>query len=165
MTRSYDGPDDGISSHLYNDYKTASSYYFSRLGLLRRFGIEPRLPFYDRALVEFGARIPARLKLEGIERTKRLFRVAMEGVLPDVICQRKEKLGHSIPLKSWLRSRGDVTNWIEALLAPEVVRRRGLFRPEAVQRMLDEHRRRRHNHSHRIWALAILEAWLQACLD
>jgi asparagine synthase (glutamine-hydrolysing) len=161
----YDGPDDGVSSHLYNDYKTASSYYFSRLGLLRRFGIEPRLPFYDRALVEFGAQIPARLKLEAIERTKRLFRVAMEGILPDVISQRKDKLGHSIPLKSWLRSRGDVTTWIEALLAPEVVRRRGLFRPDAVQRMLDEHRRRRHNHSHRIWALAILEAWLQACLD
>jgi asparagine synthase (glutamine-hydrolysing) len=34
----YDGPDDGVSSHLYNDYRTASSYYFSRLRLLRRFG-------------------------------------------------------------------------------------------------------------------------------
>jgi asparagine synthase (glutamine-hydrolysing) len=161
----YDGPDDGLSCHLYNDYRTASSYYFSRLGLLRRFGIEARLPFYDRALVEFGARVPARLKLEGIERTKRLFRVAMAGVLPDVISQRKDKLGHSIPLKSWLRTNGHVADWVGDLLAPAVVRRRGLFRPEVIQRMLDEHRSRRHNHCHRLWALAILEAWLQACRD
>jgi asparagine synthase (glutamine-hydrolysing) len=161
----YDGPDDGLSPHLYNDYTTTSSYYFQRLGLLRRFGIEARMPFFDRALVEFGARIPARLKLEGVERTKRLFRVAMEGVLPDVINHRRDKLGHSIPLKNWLRAAGELNAWVEALLTPEVVRWRGLVRPAVVARLLDEHRRRRHNHSHRLWALVILEAWLQACRD
>ena len=161
----YDGPDDDLSPHLYNDYATASGYYFSRLGLLRGFGIEARTPFYDRELVEFGARIPARLKLEGLERTKRLFRVAMEGVLPDVINRRKDKLGHSIPLKNWLRAEGDLAAWVGAMLAPEVTCRRGLIRPEMIERMLDEHRRRRHNHSHRLWALAILEAWLQASVD
>ena len=161
----YDGPDDGLSPHLYADYRTTSGYYFSRLGLLRRFGIEARPPFYDRQLVEFGARIPAHLKLEGIERTKRLFRVAMEGVLPDVINRRKDKLGHSIPLKNWLRTAGELSAWVGAMLAPEVVHRRGLFRPARIERMLDEHRRRRHNHSHRLWALAILEAWLQASVD
>jgi asparagine synthase (glutamine-hydrolysing) len=163
--RGYDGPDDGVSPHLYNDYTTASSYYFSRLGLLRWFGIEARTPFYDRALVEFGARIPARLKLEGIERTKRLFRVAMDGVLPGIINNRRDKLGHSIPLKNWLRAAGELNAWVEALLTPEVVRRRGLVRPAVVARLIDEHQRRRHNHSHRLWALVILEAWLQACLD
>jgi asparagine synthase (glutamine-hydrolysing) len=163
--RGYDGPDDGLSPHLYSDYTTTSGYYFQRLGLLRHFGVEARLPFYDRAVVEFGARIPARLKLEGVERTKRLFRSAMQGILPDVINQRKDKLGHSIPLKNWLRTEGDLTAWIGGLLAPSVLRRRGLVRPEAVERMLDEHRRRRHNHSHRLWALAILEAWLQASQD
>lgn len=161
----YDGPDDDLSPHLYNDYATTSSYYFQRLGLLRRFGIEARVPFYDKALVEFGARIPARLKLEGLERTKRLFRSAMQGVLPDVITQRKDKLGHSIPLKNWLRAPGELSAWVDGMLAPEVTRRRGLIRPEAIARMRDEHRRRRHNHSHRLWALAILEAWLQACVD
>jgi hypothetical protein len=32
-------------------------------------------------------------------------------------------------------------------------------------RMLDEHRTRRHNHSHRIWALFVLEQWLRTHLD
>jgi len=158
----YDGPDDGLTPHLYNDYVTASSFYFSRLHLLRRFGLEARSPFYDRALVELGARVPASLKLEGVERTKRLFRVAMEGVLPDVINHRKDKLGHSVPMKLWLRGPGRVADRVAELLSPAALEARGLFRPEPVQRLLDEHRARRHNHSHRIWALYVLELWLRA---
>jgi len=161
----YDGPDDGISPGLYSDYKTTSGFYFSRLLLAREFGIEVGLPFYDRALVEFGARIPARLKLEGLERTKRLFRMAMEGVLPDVINHRKDKLGHSVPLKNWLREDGRLSRLVrETLLSPSFSDR-GLFRPEVVRRMLDEHGSRRHNHSHRLWALFVLEQWMRLNLD
>ena len=158
----YDGPDDGVSPHLYNDYTTASSFYMSRLLLLRRFGIEARSPFYDRELVEYGARIPASKKLEGIERTKRLFREAMEGVLPDVINHRKDKLGHSVPMKLWLRGDGPLARRVAKVLSPDAIRARGLLRPEPVQRLLEEHRARRHNHSHRIWALYVLELWLRA---
>lgn len=161
----YDGPDDGLSPHLYSDYTTTSTFYFSRLMLLRRFGIEHRLPFYDKALVEHGARIPAHLKLEGIERTKRLFRQAMEGVLPDIINHRKDKLGHSVPMKNWLRENGPLWQWVSAQLSPRAVQDRGLFQPAAVQRLIDEHRAKRHNHSHRIWAMAVLEAWLRVHHD
>ena len=158
----YDGPDDGISPYLYNDYVTASSFYMNRLGLLRRFGVEARSPFYDRELVEYGTRIPASKKLEGLERTKRLFREAMEGVLPDVINHRKDKLGHSVPMKLWLRSDGPLGRRVARILSPDSIRARGLFRPEPVQRLLEEHRAKRHNHSHRIWALYVLELWLRA---
>ncbi|WP_027134268.1 asparagine synthetase B family protein [Geminicoccus roseus] len=161
----YDGPDDGLSPHLYSDYTTTSTFYFSRLMLLRRFGIEHRLPFYDKELVEYGARIPAHLKLEGIERTKRLFRQAMEGVLPDIINHRKDKLGHSVPMKNWLRESGPLWQWVSSQLSPEAVRRRGLFQPAAVQRLIEEHRAKRHNHSHRLWAMAVLEAWLRVHHD
>ena len=158
----YDGPDDGLSPHLYSDYRTMAAGYFQRLRLSRHFGIEPRYPFYDHNLVEYGVRIPARLKLEGLERTKRLFRVAMEGVLPDIVNHRKDKLGHSIPLKNWLRNRSPVAETVADVLTSESIRRRGLFRPAAVSRLLDEHRERRHNHAHRLWALFVLEKWLRA---
>ena len=161
----YQGPDDGISACLYSDYRTVSSFYFSRLALARSFGLEVRMPFYDRDLVEFGARIPVHLKLEGIERTKRLFRVAMEGVLPDIINHRADKLGHSVPFKNWMRESGPLSDKIAATLSPQSLSDRGLFRPEAVQRMLQEHRSRRHNHSHRIWALFILEHWFREHMD
>jgi asparagine synthase (glutamine-hydrolysing) len=161
----YRGPDDGMSPLLYSDYTTASGFYFSRLLLLRHFGVEARTPFYDRELVELGARIPAHLKLEGIERTKRLFRVAMKGVLPDVVNERKDKLGHSVPLKVWLRDSGALSNTVQAVLTREAIERRGLINYAAFERLLSEHRNRRQNHSHRLWALYVLELWLRAHMD
>jgi asparagine synthase (glutamine-hydrolysing) len=160
--KGYDGPDDGLSPYLYNDYSTESTYYFSRLQLLRRFGVEARSPFYDRDLVEYGARIPAALKLEGVERTKRLFRKAMQGILPEVINSRKDKLGHSVPLKNWLRGDGPLAASVAEVLGPASVRARGIFRPDAVRRLLEEHRARRHNHAHRIWSMYVLEHWFRA---
>jgi asparagine synthase (glutamine-hydrolysing) len=161
----YDGPDDGISPMLYSDYRTISGCYFSRMFLARSFGIEVRMPFYDRDLVEFGARIPVHLKLEGLERTKRLFRMAMEGILPDVINHRGDKMGHSVPFKSWLRESGPLSAQVTETLNSSRFRDRGLFRPEAITQMLTEHRTRRHNHSHRIWALFILEHWFRQHFD
>ena len=161
----YDGPEDGMSKWLYSDYRTASSFYFNRLLLTRHFGLETRMPFYDRELVEFGARIPAHLKLEGVERTKRLFRVAMEGVLPDVINHRKDKLGHSVPFKNWLRSDGVLYRTVAETLESERFRDRGLFEVGTVRTLIEEHRSRRHNHSHRIWALFVLEQWLRRKMD
>lgn len=163
--RGYRGPNDGLSRWLYSDYRTVSGFYFSRLLLARRFGLEVRVPFYDRELVELGARIPARLKLEGIERTKRLFRVAMEGVLPDIVNHRKDKLGHSVPLKNWLRAGGALDLDVRRVILSESFLDRRLIRAEAVKAMLDEHERRRHNHSHRLWALYVLELWMRAHLD
>jgi len=157
----YQGPDDGISPCLYSDYRTVTSFYFSRLMLSRPFGLEVRLPFYDRDLVEYGARIPVHLKLEGVERTKRLFRVAMEGILPDIINHRKDKLGHSVPFKNWLRDSGQLSALVQETLGSEEFLGRGLFRRESIARLLEEHRQRRHNHSHRIWALFILEQWFR----
>jgi asparagine synthase (glutamine-hydrolysing) len=161
----YRGPDDGISPLLYSDYVTASGFYFSRLMLLRHFGIVARTPFYDRELVEFGARIPARLKLEGIERTKRLFRFAMKGVLPDIVNERTDKLGHSVPLKNWLRTNSALNSLMTSMIASKAIEARGMLRVDAVMRLLEEHRARRHNHSHRLWAILVLEHWLQSHLD
>ncbi|MFZ9968158.1 MAG: asparagine synthetase B family protein [Steroidobacteraceae bacterium] len=158
----YQGPGDDLTVHLYGDYKRLVPFHFRRLGMLRRFGLEMRHPFYDRELVEFMARVPIRLKLEGVERTKRLFRMAMKDVLPDVINRRSDKLGLSIPLKNWLRSGSVLPGSLEVTCSEQAVRERGLFRPEAVARLLYEHRSRRHNHSHRIWAIHVLERWLQA---
>lgn len=82
----------------------------------------------------------------------------MEGALPDIINRRKDEFGHSVPLKIWLRRHGPLSAWVTSVLAPEIVRQRGIFRREAVSRMLDEHRRHRHNHAHRLWSVLVLQS-------
>lgn len=159
-----DGPDK-LSRSLQSDFKTLVGFYLRRVGLLRAFGLESRLPLLDHRLVEFSARIPSRLKLRGLSDSKYIYRKALERVLPRRILYERPKLGHSVPLKNWLRDDDAVQEWVGDVLASASFRERGIFRTEQVQRLLDQHRRKAHNHSHRLWALVVLEAWLKANLD
>lgn len=166
--RAFDGFDGGSGSPdamLYNDYTTATSFYVSRLLFFRSFGVEHRLPFLDARLTELGTDIPFEKKLEGLHRTKRLFRRAMKGIVPDEIRNRSDKLGHSVPMKNWLRSGGSLSRAVAGVLLEELADQRGLVQRSTVETMLAEHAASRHNHSHRLWALYVLELWLKRHLD
>jgi asparagine synthase (glutamine-hydrolysing) len=43
--------------------------------------------------------------------------------------------------------------------------RRGYFRQEAIEKLLEEHQQGRWNHSYRIWALLFLELWIRRWID
>jgi asparagine synthase (glutamine-hydrolysing) len=66
-----------------------------------------------------------------------------------------------VPFKNWLRDSGQLSALVQETLGSEEFLGRGLFRRESIARLLEEHRQRRHNHSHRIWALFILEQWFR----
>ena len=93
--------------------------------------------------------------------TKYIFKKMMESVLPDEIVHRKDKLGHSIPLKNWMRSNDQVKEFIMSYVSEETLKKRGLFKPAFVEKMIKQHNSKRRNNSHRIWALAVLEMWMQ----
>lgn len=156
--RNADGPD-LLARTLYADYHTLVDFYLRRLRLLRAHSVESRLPLLDHRLVEYAARIPSRLKLRGWSDTKYVYRRLLEGVLPRRILHDRPKLGHSVPVKNWLRDSGTTRDWVMDTLSSQTFRSRGWFDPSEVERMLDEHARRVHNHSHRIWALLVLETW------
>lgn len=156
--------EDFLSKTLYGDYHTVVSFYLRRMQLLRKFGIEGRFPMFDPRLVEYAAKIPSELKLRGSE-TKYILHKTMTGVLPDEIVFRKDKLGHSVPFKNWLRENDRIKEFITDVLSEEAVRQRGLFNYNFVSNLLEEHFRRSKNNSHRIWALLVLELWMQKHLD
>jgi len=146
---------------LYADYWTVVHFYLRRMGLVRPFGIRPKFPLLDPRLVEFCAAIPESYKIRGLSDVKYIERKAVEAFLPYEIVYRKDKLGHSIPLKNWIRHHPKVRSFFYDMLSPSRIRNQGLFRPESVQRMLSEHVEARENHSHRLWALIVLECWLK----
>jgi len=156
---------DRLSRSLYSDYRTLVDFYFRRVGLLRAFPLEIRLPLMDHRLVDLSARIPSGLKIRGLSTTKYVYRRALEGVVPREILYGRPKLGHGVPLKNWLRHEPAVQAWVNDRLTCATFRERGIVRPEAVRRMLDEHATRAHNHSHRLWGLVVLDAWLRTHVD
>ena len=156
---------DLLSRCLSSDYWTLVNFYLRRLELLRQFGIENRLPLLDYRLVEYAAKIPSELKLKGFSDTKYIYKQALKGILPDDILFNRPKLGHSVPMKNWLRQETEIIDWMTDILNSASFRQRGLFKPNAIQKLLDEHANKQHNHSHRLWALLVLELWFREYLD
>jgi asparagine synthase (glutamine-hydrolysing) len=152
---------DPLSCSLYSDYQTVVGFYLRRLGLLRAFGLESRLPLLDHRLVECAAKIPSRMKIRRVTESKYIYKTALEGLLPRKILYDRPKLGHSVPMKNWLRENARIREWIADVLFNGCLRQRGFFRPGVVRRMIEEHMCKSHNHSHRIWGLIVLELWLR----
>jgi asparagine synthase (glutamine-hydrolysing) len=124
-------------------------------------GLEARSPLLDHVLLEWAARLPSEVKMAG-GRTKALFKAALAPFLPREILERR-KMGFGCPIDQWLRHELKELAY-DTLLSP-TARRRGLFRPDFVRRLLDEHCGYRANHHTRLWALLMLELWFRTWID
>lgn len=152
---------DALSRSLYSDYQTLVGFYLQRLRLLRAFQLENRLPLMDHRLVEYAAKVPSKLKIRGLSDTKYIYRKALEEVLPKEILYNRPKLGHSVPMKNWFREDNKIRQWLREILFDGSLQTQGLFKSAYIQRLFDEHMRKTHNHSHRLWGLVVLNLWLK----
>jgi asparagine synthase (glutamine-hydrolysing) len=94
------------------------------------------------------------LKLQGFT-TKKIFRSAMKGILPDTI-RTRGKQGYSLPIKNWLRE--DLKDYMVEVLDSSSLLREA-FNPSYIQRLVKEHLEYRANHNHILWALMNLAVW------
>jgi asparagine synthase (glutamine-hydrolysing) len=127
--------------------------------------VEVRVPFLDRELAEFSAwNVPPDLKLHGGLRptTKYIFRRAMRDLLPPEVLEQP-KAGFAAPVDYWLAH--DLRDMVDDLLSEKQIRERGLFRPEAVRRFVNEHRSGAQDWSMQIWQFLTLELWARVFLD
>jgi asparagine synthase (glutamine-hydrolysing) len=119
--------------------------------------LEARSPYLDREVAEFALSLDPRLKVRGLT-TKWLFkRVAATRLPQHVVHQRKR--GLSVPIAQWLN--GGLKSEVDRLLAPQRIESRGVLRGGAVRQLLNEHREGRANHSRALWAVLVLEYWLE----
>ena len=123
--------------------------------------LEVRAPFCDHRIVEESLRLSPRAKMPR-GRLKGLLKTAFAGVLPrEVLTHRKQ--GFMIPLGQWLR--GHLQPTLDDLLAPDCVRARGFFDPDAVDVLKHEHLSGARTHADRLWTLMVLELWMREYLD
>lgn len=80
--------------------------------------IEERVPFLEHPPVEFSLVLGSDHKIVG-EDTKRVLRKGMAGILPDVIKERRDKLGFATPETAWFRGplHGLISDGIEKTLS------------------------------------------------
>lgn len=119
--------------------------------------VEARAPFLDRDVTAFALSLPADLRVHGFT-TKWVLKKAAEKWLPrDVIYRRKR--GLSVPIAGWI-NRG-LRAEVDRLLEPERLRQRGLVDEPRVTALLAEHRSGHANHAKALWAVVMLEFWLE----
>jgi asparagine synthase (glutamine-hydrolysing) len=152
-----------LNQLLYVDFKTflpcLNLTYTDKMSMAA--STEVRVPLLDDEIVALGARMPARLKLNRWHG-KYVFKRAMEGVLPEPIIRRR-KAGFTAPARAWLV--GPLRPLVDDLLSTETVRRRGLFEPAEVRRLIEANTRGEADNALRIWALLTLELWQRTFLD
>jgi asparagine synthase (glutamine-hydrolysing) len=123
--------------------------------------IESRVPFLDHKLVEFTASIPSQYAIKGLAG-KQILKEAVEDLLPRDIVYR-QKMGFPTPWAYWLA--GPQLNDLEHMLLEPRSVDRGLFKPELVKRLFDEHRTGHRDQGNRIWRLLNLEVWHRVMID
>ena len=124
-------------------------------------GLETRPPFLDHRVVELAARMPLRYKFR-LGRGKRILREAFADLLPAEI-RRRGKMGFGVPMDHWFR--GPLANLTRDVLLDPRTLGRGLFRPAAVQELVESHLSGQFDHSYRLWSLLVLELWQRRWID
>jgi asparagine synthase (glutamine-hydrolysing) len=119
--------------------------------------VEARAPFLDRDLTRFALTLPTSVRVKRLE-TKWVLKKAAEKWLPkDVIYRRKR--GLSVPVASWLN--GGLRGEVDRLLDPARLQSQGLVNAPYVGELLAAHRAHRANHAKPLWALVMLQYWLE----
>src|SRR5207302_4178295 len=123
--------------------------------------LEARSPFLDHHLMEFAASLPEKLKLRRLT-TKYLLKRVLKKLVPEENLTRS-KMGFGVPINHWFR--GAMQPFLRETLLSDKAFARGLFKPESVRRIIDEHVEGRDAHEHRLWSLLMLELWFQRFID
>jgi len=120
-------------------------------------GLEGRVPFLDHELVELAATCPPELKTA--HDGKGVLKQAARKVIPADVIDRPK--GY-FPVPALTHLEGPYLDLVRDALYAPAAKERGLFRPEAVDRLLaDPNGRLTPLRGNELWQIALLELWLQ----
>lgn len=88
-----------------------------------RFSVESRVPFLTTRIADFLFTLPEEYLISAQGETKHIFRQAMRGIVPDVVLDRRDKIGFATPEQQWLKCLGEqARSWLREDVGPEFLR-------------------------------------------
>ncbi len=122
-------------------------------------GLEARVPYLDRTVVEYVQRLNAHFKVRNGTR-KWLHRQVCEKYLPPQILKRKKRGFAVNVVDDWFQS--SLKSELPELLLDETSLMFDLLKPQEVRRLLENHRSGRQDNHKLLFSLVMLEQWLRA---
>jgi asparagine synthase (glutamine-hydrolysing) len=127
-------------------------------------GVQTRFPFLDRSVAEMSGRIPAGLKLKGVQK-RYLFKRAFANLLPIEVIKKK-KHGFGIPVAVWLKSDPRLREWSRDILFSSGSLARGYFKREFLENLIRWHEADDTTfYGDTLWSLFVLELWHRQYID
>jgi asparagine synthase (glutamine-hydrolysing) len=123
--------------------------------------VEVRAPFLEHKVVEFGMRIPGRLKVRRGSLKHVLRKVAERHLGPEIV--QRPKVGFGFPLAYWMR--GELRPLMEGVIAESRFAEAGIFNKSYMSKLLSEHVSGEVDHNYRLWLLLNLEVWQRLFID
>jgi asparagine synthase (glutamine-hydrolysing) len=120
-------------------------------------GLEVRSPLLDHRILEFAARLPRQLKIDGQCGKLVLRQLAARRLPTDIL--KLPKRGFSVPAARWLRN--ELRGIVEEIVIGGNSIITGFLDLTAVRRMWAEHLRGQRDHSVLFWGLMMLGLWDQ----
>jgi asparagine synthase (glutamine-hydrolysing) len=124
-----------------------------------RWSIESRPPFLDVRLVEAALSVPSEQLLKA-GSTKVIFKAAIEDMLPNLIRERKDKIGFAAPVDELFRD-GRVIQFTNEIITSKSFRSRPYWRWSVIETMVRKHQECGVNIGDTIWKWINLELWLR----
>lgn len=124
-------------------------------------GLEVRPPLLEHKMVEFAARIPANLKLNGSKLKYILRKVASRYIDPSLIARKKQ--GFGFPLAYWMRN--ELKIFLSQIVRESRFIENQIFKREYIHNMIEEHIAGKRDHNFRIWIFMNLEIWYRIFIE
>jgi asparagine synthase (glutamine-hydrolysing) len=121
-------------------------------------GLELRVPYLDKEIVQFMERLPAQFKVRGRSQ-KWLHRRVCQSYLPPSFLKRKKRGFAVNVVDEWFRA--EKSNKMSEMLQDGESRMYQYLRREAVQELFEEHASGRNDNHKILFSLVVLEEWLR----
>ena len=121
-------------------------------------GLEARVPYLDRTVVEFAQRLPTSLKIRK-GKGKWLHREVCRQFLPAALLKRKKRGFAVNVVDEWFHS--SLQGVLPETLLDGGSLMYGLLEPTAVRRLLEDHRSGRQDNHKLLFSLVMFEQWLR----
>jgi asparagine synthase (glutamine-hydrolysing) len=115
----------------------------------RSYGLLPRCPYFDSDFIDFLYRLPR-------QPGKAEVRTYAARLLPADVAYTP-KVGQTIPISLWFR--GPLAGWLRDQLDHDRIEAAGLFRPDGVRSVLEQHLSGAANRGWTLWVILVLTRW------
>ena len=121
-------------------------------------GLEARVPYLDRELVEYVERLPARFKVRNGSQ-KWLHRQVCQKLIPGEILKRKKRGFAVNVVDEWFR--GAMSNRMKEVFLDGESSMYRYLKPMAVQKLFQKHQSGQEDHHKVLFSLVVFEQWLR----